>query len=243
VNSSPAFLPQLDIPVKTLLLFVALKWQPRMTFQQIWEVAGAIIVSVGGGGAVVFALSSWLGKVWANRILETDRAKYAREIEHLRSDLERSNRLLQGEIEKTIFVSKTHFETEFQILRDIWQKVSTVRGCMAQLRPITDIVDVRTTPEELLRERFEAFLPAVKELMDAVDHTSPFYPQEIFVTLDQLIQIAQRERDDIKLSQEDRLSFEGRRRGKANFNEYLAALERVSTLIRERLARLSIRKL
>jgi hypothetical protein len=212
-----------------------------MTLQQIWEVAGAVIVSVGGGGALVLVLSSWLGKVWANRILETDRAKYAKEIELLKSDLERSNRLLQGEIEKTIFVSKKHFETEFQLLRDIWEKVSTVRGCMSQLRPMVDIVDARRPPDDLFRERFEAFVPAVKELMDAVDHTSPFYPQEIYASLDELILIAQRERDDIKVFHEDRLSFEGRRRGRANFEGYLATVEKVSTLIRERLAKLSVR--
>jgi hypothetical protein len=38
--------------------------------------AAAVILSVGGGGAIVVGLSTWLRRVWANRILETDRAKY-----------------------------------------------------------------------------------------------------------------------------------------------------------------------
>src|SRR5258708_24768683 len=95
-----------------------------MPLKVIWETAGAVLVSVGGGGAIVVALSSWLGKGWANRILEADRAKYAREIEQLKGELERSSRLLQGEIEKTIFLTKTHFETEFTILPHILEKVS-----------------------------------------------------------------------------------------------------------------------
>ena len=28
----------------------------------VWEVAAAVIVSLGGGGILVFALSTWLGK-------------------------------------------------------------------------------------------------------------------------------------------------------------------------------------
>jgi hypothetical protein len=38
-----------------------------------FELAGAILFSVGSAGAILVALSSWLGKVWASRILEQER--------------------------------------------------------------------------------------------------------------------------------------------------------------------------
>lgn len=53
----------------------------------IWEIAGAIITSLGGGALIIGAFSTWLGKVWAARILESDRAKYQAEIELIKSDL------------------------------------------------------------------------------------------------------------------------------------------------------------
>lgn len=40
---------------------------------QSFELAGTILFSIGSAGAILFALSSWLGKVWANRILERER--------------------------------------------------------------------------------------------------------------------------------------------------------------------------
>jgi hypothetical protein len=40
---------------------------------QFFEIAGAILFSIGSAGILLFALSSWLGKVWANRILERER--------------------------------------------------------------------------------------------------------------------------------------------------------------------------
>ena len=49
-----------------------------------FEIAQAVLLSVGGGGLIVLALSSWLGKVWANRILEADRLKYSEQIEHIK---------------------------------------------------------------------------------------------------------------------------------------------------------------
>ena len=215
-----------------------------MTLKEVWEIAGAVILSLGGGGAIVVALSSWLGKVWASRILEEDRAKFARELERLKTDLDRTTRLLQGEIEKTLFVTKTHFETEFQILREIWQEVSVVRASMSALRPKFDIVDIRQTPEERLTECFAAYVPAVLKLIQTVDRNSPFYPQEIYETLDQLVRVALRERDDIAVfSSDDTLSIAGRNRGKENFDQYLAFAEKLSTQVRDRLAKLSVRGL
>lgn len=40
---------------------------------QWFELAGTILFSIGSAGAILFAMSSWLGKVWASRILERER--------------------------------------------------------------------------------------------------------------------------------------------------------------------------
>lgn len=40
---------------------------------QAFELASAILFSIGSAGGILFALSSWLGKVWASRILEKER--------------------------------------------------------------------------------------------------------------------------------------------------------------------------
>jgi hypothetical protein len=215
-----------------------------MTIADAWRVALAVLASLGGGSLIVAALSSWLGKVWADRLMQRDRAKYSEELEKLRSSLEQSQRLLQGEIEKTIFVTKTHFETEFRILREIWHEVSVVRASMSQLRPKVGIVDIRQTKEERLAECFQAYAPDVLKLVQTVDRNSPFYPKEIYETLDQLVRVALRERDDIAVSgDEDSLSLAGRNRGAENFDQYLALAEKLSAQIRDRLAKLSVRGL
>jgi len=54
-----------------------------MEFIKIMEIVGAIALSLGGGVAVVFALSKWLGNIWAGRILENEKANLAREHELL----------------------------------------------------------------------------------------------------------------------------------------------------------------
>lgn len=37
---------------------------------EVFSVAAAVLVSVGGAGAVLVLLSRWLGGIWASRIIE-----------------------------------------------------------------------------------------------------------------------------------------------------------------------------
>ena len=49
-----------------------------MKLGDILYIAGAIVFSLGGGAALVIALSSWLGKLWAQRIIQSEAAEHQR---------------------------------------------------------------------------------------------------------------------------------------------------------------------
>jgi hypothetical protein len=53
----------------------------------VFNVAGAIILSVGGAGLLITGLSSWLGRVWATRIADEERGRFAKELEGYKSEL------------------------------------------------------------------------------------------------------------------------------------------------------------
>ena len=44
-----------------------------MSWNEIVKIIGTTIFSVGSASLLIFAMSSWLGKVWASRILEKER--------------------------------------------------------------------------------------------------------------------------------------------------------------------------
>jgi hypothetical protein len=49
-----------------------------VTITEILESTASVIISLGGGGAIVLGLSSYLGRLWADRALETQRQENAR---------------------------------------------------------------------------------------------------------------------------------------------------------------------
>src|SRR5215510_1088274 len=82
-----------------------------MNWDQAFKVASSILASVGGGALIVFALSSWLGKVWANRILEADKLKY----------------------QSALAVVNRYSETQFQLYNDLWSSLCDLRIAGDQL--------------------------------------------------------------------------------------------------------------
>src|SRR5437762_7695984 len=96
----------------------------RKGMNAIDVVVSTILGSFGGAAVVLLGLSGFLGKVWTNRLLAIDRLHYGGKLEQLRDELNRKVRHLQADLDKTIFVHKVQFETEFNAMQAIWSKVT-----------------------------------------------------------------------------------------------------------------------
>lgn len=84
-----------------------------MNVTDVFLVSGAVLASSGGAAAIIFGLSSWLGKVWANRILEQDKLRYSSELERIRNKLE-----VESQQRQLIF--SLYFEGQFKLYNDLW---------------------------------------------------------------------------------------------------------------------------
>lgn len=92
-----------------------------MEINEIFMVSGAILSSVGGSAAIIFSFSSWLGKVWAKRILEKDKLKY-------KSELEKIKAKLQNESQKQHLMFSLYFEGQFKLYNDLWISLSELQS-------------------------------------------------------------------------------------------------------------------
>jgi hypothetical protein len=211
-----------------------------MSVTHVFSVAAAILTSVGGASAIIFFLSSWLGKVWANRILEQDRARYGEELARLKGEVEAANRKFQAELDKRIYVHRVHFETEFGALKEIWKAASMLRTKISGLRPRMDFAAPNGEYKVRLQVRIKEFRTALVAFQDAVDNNSPFYPSDVFRELETLLQIAKREELQVDVTEvRDKEWFED---GERNRTEFFAQARVVSAMIRARIMQLSISK-
>lgn len=191
-----------------------------MSVRDVYEIAQAILLSVGAGGAIVLALSSWLGKVWANRILESERAKHSRDLERLKGDLERH-----------LHSAKAAFDAEFEIYRGVWSAASKLRTMTFSLR---SGLTVRGLGEEQEVARFRQFQEALGSFEAFVDSHKPFFAPEIYDALVTLQAHASAENKRAIANRE----LQGIGRGKDHMEgvvPVIEACEKVCKLIRQRL--------
>ena len=141
-------------------------------------------------GEVQLALSSWLGKVWANRIMDSEKQKYEKELTNLRADLERENQKalanIQHQQEKSIEVVRLDlnifkekhlkgFNDKIQIYRLMIDIVAEVLG---------DFDSFTTTGKPFPQERFDALNRARIRMYGYIGMIAP---QSVMDAQDQLI--------------------------------------------------------
>ena len=81
----------------------------------------SVILSVGSSSALILGLSSWLGKVWANRILEKDKAKFQNEMEIIKSNHLKDIENLKSEHLKSIEEYKNKFQAKIKTIEQFHQ--------------------------------------------------------------------------------------------------------------------------
>jgi hypothetical protein len=79
-------------------------------FAEIFEIVAAVLASVGLGGGIVVAIASWLGKVWASRILEQDRARYRAGMLEAERQSQQLLEDFRNELQKKTHVHRVQFE-------------------------------------------------------------------------------------------------------------------------------------
>jgi hypothetical protein len=120
-----------------------------ITVDQVFTICISIVTGLGGGAVLIWALSSWLGKVWANRLLEKDRLRYNRELEVVRNELGRASQ------EYLIKFSSLHAERAV-IIRDLHKKLMVAQRMMHSILKVFQ-AEGEPSLEEKIKELVKSF--------------------------------------------------------------------------------------
>lgn len=142
-----------------------------MSTTDIFLVSGAILASVGGAAAIIFGLSSWLGKVWANRILEQDKLRYTSELEKIRNKL-------QAESQQRQLMFSLYFEGQFKLYNDLWISLSELQDGVESLWAEAN--------QRNLQRLVYALIRAKSQIRNSALLIDPEHYREIMVAIERL---------------------------------------------------------
>lgn len=161
---------------------------------EVFQVAGAIIASVGGSGVILLGLSSWLGKVWASRILENEKRDHAIEIEDFKSRLNKEITVVNSIIDKSVHVTKLQYDKEFLIYLEIWEKLA---NCVISTKNLYPKFGSTPTDEKELEEfnmkKYDRFVNDFNEFSNTITKYSPFYEEKLYLGFIELRNICNRQ--------------------------------------------------
>ncbi len=96
-------------------------------FKNALEWLGAIVVSVGGTGIIVLAISKWFGDRLATKLLEKDRSKYQRELESLKTKYQEELEIKKAELEKSKSLFLRYSEHQFNLYNNLWKSLCDLK--------------------------------------------------------------------------------------------------------------------
>ncbi|MGG1638734.1 hypothetical protein [Paenibacillus sp. NRS-1760] len=120
-----------------------------MTFQEVLNTITAVITSIGGASLVIVGISSWLGKVWANRILEKDRLRYTKTLEEIRLGYSKDLEEKKAELEKSNTLFFRYSEHQFNLYTDLYRSLYDLKVAADYLWEIAEFNRLRDFSEQL----------------------------------------------------------------------------------------------
>jgi hypothetical protein len=120
-----------------------------MTFEDVFKIITAVLTSIGGASILLFGLSSWLGKVWANRILEKDRLNYNRTFEAIKSGYSQDLEEKKAELEKSKSLYFRYSEHQFNLYTELYRSLYDLKIAADTLWEIADFIKLKNFSKQL----------------------------------------------------------------------------------------------
>lgn len=214
-------------------------WTPN------WSSIGQGILGGIFSSAVVIPLAArYLGDFWLGHALAKQKAKYDATLEGLRARYAQELERLRAGLDKSVFVTRAQFETEFDAYKKVFEALGPVRLAMGGTRPMLSVSREGETRDDKLRAlagRLQDLIDAQNKAVTVVENLLPFFPADIYRTIvDECLKASALEIMDIKTGREETFTFSWFEEGAKRWDEFIPAYHKIADMMRARISTLSI---
>jgi hypothetical protein len=198
------------------------------------------LASLAGSGATSWLVVKGLSGHLADRWLAQYKSGLDKELEGYRDLLEQKRKRIEAELGHRSYVTKTHFDTEFNAVKDIFAALGRLRLSFNGLRPFID-----WTPQDegeklkLISTRLNHFKERFNVLVDVAESVYPFVPESIYNQFQFCMSAATIEIRQIERSGAEALSPPGYAEGAKHHEKFTSAYFTAAKLVREHFTELS----
>lgn len=152
-----------------------------MSWETAFRIIASAIISAGGIGAIIVGVIKFSADKIADRLSAKYQLKIDKELEHYKSDLSKKE-----------YVSKTKFDTEFSLYRELSSAFAEMVKAVSILIP-AGLVNIPADHAERLKfdeEHYKLAVPAVVKAQDTLNANIPFIAETIYAGYDEILKLA-----------------------------------------------------
>jgi hypothetical protein len=111
-----------------------------MTLKEILQICAYIILSLGGGGAIVLGLSRYFGQIFADWALAKQKQEYAQMNLKFQNELDLASKRLQVELNRLEHLHKLRTQAEFEKMFMLWKQIAILHTDFRRLPGPEDVL-------------------------------------------------------------------------------------------------------
>jgi len=148
--------------------------------ENLEEMIKTILLSMGGAGVVIVGLSSYLGKIWANRLMDKERAALAKDLELYKQELNIELQKFRNRSDKASYVSKALYDKEFEIYLTMWDHLVELSYKTYELFVLFDRVPADEQKQnEYKVQKYTDYALVYNQFVTYLKKHGPFFNAEI----------------------------------------------------------------
>lgn len=90
---------------------------------KVIDFIGKAVVSIGGAGVILIAVSTYISKLWADLFMKKKVMEYDKQIEYYKNNLEMTKERYNALNEQIVYKNQKIFDTEFEIYKELTPKL------------------------------------------------------------------------------------------------------------------------
>lgn len=144
---------------------------------QIWQIALAIIASVGGAGVIILGIVKFTSDIIADRLSKKYEIKMNKELEAFKAG-----------IDKRTYISRARFDTEFQIYRELSENILAMIEATHWLFPhgLDTVPEDEEKQKELYNQRYKRAGETISAAQKSIRANAPFIPNDFYQKFEEI---------------------------------------------------------
>lgn len=160
-----------------------------MTWEAVFQTITLIVGSLGGGSAIMLAVTRWGSELLTAKIKADIEQKHKKEMANYEKQLSDSTAKLNALLQNSSYITQRQYDLEMEIYKEVWKALFGLMSCKEWIEDLKRL-NPQTSNENVLRDQrrnhHKDLTNKLSDYQKIVDANAPFYQKNAYETMKEI---------------------------------------------------------